>query len=126
MGSLSNSAGYIFTGDTYVYNGENYSAGDVVARDTYGNLIHVVAGQAGYYKPIDIIPVEGTKGAYTLVFEYNKGSPTDEKHSLSFTTTEVDSGVVYDLDVQLSPGQSQSILLKSTTIDSTIVWVKPI
>lgn len=129
VGSLSNSTSYIFTGESYSYNGESYSAGDVVVRDTYGNLTHVAIGQAGYYKPSGIQPEAGASGTYNLTFKYcNKDTPNDgETHSLSLETTQVDPGSIYNIDQQLKPQQSTDpIKLKSVVENSTTIWVRPV
>lgn len=129
VGSLSNSTGYIFTGNSYSYNGDTYSAGDVVARDTYGNLIHVIAGQAGFYRPNTIAEVEGAAGTYQLTFSYeNKDLPTDgSTHQIDFASTSVNSGVIYSIDEELTAGKSYSILMKSiTNDDGEEVYIRPI
>lgn len=129
VGALSNSTGYIFTGNSYSYNGDTYSAGDVVARDAYGNLIHVVAGQAGFYRPNTITAVEGAAGTYQLTFSYeNKDLPTDgSTHQINFASTSANSGVIYSINEELAAGKSYSIVMQSiTNDDGKEVYIRPI
>ena len=128
VGSLANSTSYIFTGNSYSYNGDTYSAGDVIARDAYGNLIHVIAGQAGFYEPVNITEVEGAAGTYQLSFKYDKNVPDNNSTiTLPFKSTSVDVGSVYNVDVELTAGNSKEIPMTAITDDNnTTVYVRPI
>ena len=121
VASLSNSSSYIIDCDAFSRGGVNYTRGDAILKDFYGNLIHIPSTQTGYYLPSAISAVSNSPGVYAITFDYVEGStrPLSDQHILPIETTEVESGVIYNLLKTLAPGEGYELTL--ILVDGVIV-----